>query len=181
MSDEELWTEAAEEAYASAPDDEVVLFTLEFRHSTFEDDEGDPTAIRVVINTENLVTTLEPEAPMNGGEEVEFIACHFGCVPPASDSDKIPEIDIWIDNVSRELSKHLEAASLSREPIEMSYREFLASDSSGPQYVIHGMTLREVTADVHRCSGKAAFYDLMNRAWLSDVYRPEDFPGLMRQ
>ena len=41
-------SQAIKEAYAAAPSDVVILHTLELRHPDFEDDDGNPTAIRVV-------------------------------------------------------------------------------------------------------------------------------------
>ena len=47
MTDTTL-SQALKEAYASAPSEVILLHTLELRHPSFVDDNGNPTAIRVV-------------------------------------------------------------------------------------------------------------------------------------
>jgi Domain of unknown function (DUF1833) len=63
-------TEALAEVYASNPQDEVVLNTLELRHPTFVDDAGNPAPIRVVADYASATATLETDAPLNAGEAV---------------------------------------------------------------------------------------------------------------
>ena len=82
MTDNTL-SEALKEAYASAPSETVLLHTLELRHPAFVDDNGNPTAIRIVRDNKNYICRLEDTAPLNPGEEVEFQAlpltlnCHL--------------------------------------------------------------------------------------------------------
>ena len=54
-----LLSEALREAYASAPSDVVILHTLELRHPSFLDDDGQPIAIRVVRDNQDLTARLE--------------------------------------------------------------------------------------------------------------------------
>jgi len=68
---------ALAEAYAAAPSDVVVLHTLELRHPAFRDDNGNPTAIRVVRDHADLVARLEASAPLNPVEMVTFTALAF--------------------------------------------------------------------------------------------------------
>ena len=60
-------SEALREAYASAPSDVVILHTLELRHPSFIDDDGDSIAIRVVRDNQDLKARLESSAPLDGG------------------------------------------------------------------------------------------------------------------
>ena len=60
--------EAIREAYASCPSDRVVLHTVELRHPAFVDDNGNPTAVRVVRNYEDEVTWRRI-MPLIGGTE----------------------------------------------------------------------------------------------------------------
>jgi hypothetical protein len=76
-------TEALAEVYASNPQDEVVLTTLELRHSSFIDDAGNPAPIRVVADYNDLVATLESDAPLNAGQSVTFTAVAFQFALPS--------------------------------------------------------------------------------------------------
>lgn len=116
-----LLSEALREAYASASD-VVILHTLELRHPSFLDDDGQPIAIRVVRDNQDLTARLEAGAPLNSGAMVTFIAMGFDLELPPIDTAPVPEISITLDNASREIVKHLDAASDSQSKIEVTYR-----------------------------------------------------------
>lgn len=73
MTDASL-SEALKEAYASADSEIIILHTLELRHPAFVDENGLPTAIRVVRDNVNHICRLEESAPLNAGQDVEFVA-----------------------------------------------------------------------------------------------------------
>ena len=77
--------QAIREAYASAPADTVILHTLELRHPAFADDDGRPTAIRVVRDHVDLTARLEAGAPLDAGEAVRFVALAFELELPPVD------------------------------------------------------------------------------------------------
>lgn len=173
--------QAIKEAYASAPIDEVILDTLELRHPSFVDDLGNPTAVRVVCGYENYSLTLEPNAPLQGGQTVEFIGCPFGFTLPEVGETSVPQLQIRIQNVSREVTKYLELASVSTVAIGVTYRPYLASDPSGPQMdPPYYMTLSKVVADVFQITGTATINDVHNWPFPAEKYTPERFPGLVR-
>lgn len=188
MSD--IWDEALAEAYQSAPTDDAILPTLELRHPSFLDAEGNVTPVRVVRDGGNEIDlesapeiygwmlTLEAGAPLNGGEEVLFQACHFDFSLPDQTQQKLPEVDVEIANVTRIVSKYLDAAVELGGIIEVTYREFLVSDTSSPKYILGGLSMSRVKSDVFKVTGSASFIDLVNRLFPRRVYRPEDFPGL---
>ena len=103
--------QAIREAYASAPADTVILHTLELRHPAFVDDDGRPTAVRVVRDHVDLTARLEAGAPLDGGETVRFVALSFDLELPPVDTAPVPEIAVTLDNVSREIVRHLDAAA----------------------------------------------------------------------
>ena len=109
--------QAIREAYASAPTDTVILHTLELRHPAFADDDGRPTAIRVVRDDVDLNARLEATAPLDAAEMVRFVALAFELELPPVDSAPVPEISVTLDNVSREIVRHLDAAATSRNTI----------------------------------------------------------------
>jgi hypothetical protein len=89
-------------------------------------------------------------------------------------------MEIAVDNVSREISRHLEQAVAVRAPIELTYREYLAADTSAPQRVMSGFTLREAVATIYRVTGRAGFLDFVNRTFPGLRYTREAFPLLAR-
>lgn len=208
MSDE-LWDAAVREAIATAPSDVVILETVELIHPAFVDDDGNPTAIRVVRHephTETwlqqqpdavaavldaldaearslvgLVARLEDDAPRDAGAYVSFVSLSFELDLPTEDSERIQEVDFAIDNVGREILDHLDAANLSQQAVEIRYRPYLSTDITVPR--MHPPMLFElgpVEADVFSIRGRARVFDLGQRAFPSDVYTAAAYPGLAR-
>ena len=174
-------SEAIREAYASAPSDVVILHTLELRHPGFVDENNQPMAIRIVRDHQDVTARLEQTAPLNGGERVQFIALGFELELPPVNTAPVPEISVTIDNVSRELIRHLDAAVESSEKIEITYRPYLSTDLEGPQMDPPiTLTLTEVEADISRVTGRARMLDIGNKRFPSQVYTASRFPGLTR-
>ena len=73
----EALSQALKEAYASAPSEVVILHTLELRHPSFLDEDGQHVAVKVVRDNQDLTARLEETAPLNPGEMVTFIAMGF--------------------------------------------------------------------------------------------------------
>lgn len=103
----DLLKQAIVEAYASSPSDVFIYHTLEIKHPDFKDDDGNPTAIRLVQGFQDISAKLE------NGEKVKFLAMCFELELPPVDTSAVPEISIEIDNVSREIIKHLDNAASS--------------------------------------------------------------------
>lgn len=174
-------SEALKEAYAAAPSDLVILHTLELRHPSFTDEDGNPTPIRVVRDNQDLTARLEASAPLNPGEMAPFIAMGFDLELPTIDTSPVPEITITLDNVSREIVKYLDSAAESQDKIEVTYRPYLSNDLEGPQMDPPiTLVLSEVTADVFRVTGRARMLDVGNKAFPAETYTATNFPGLTR-
>jgi len=174
-------SEAIKEAYASAPSEQIILHTLELWHPAFVDEAGLPTAIRVVRDHIDLDARLEASAPIDGGAIVRFVAMGFELDLPPVDTMPVPEITVTLDNVSREIVRHLDAAAESQSVIEVTYRPYLSTDLDGPQMdpPIH-LVLTEVEADVMRVTGRARMLDVGNKAFPGESYTAKTFPGLTR-
>ena len=199
---------ALAEAYASAPADVIVLHTLEIRHPSFVEN-GAAKPIRVVRNYEDtatwlslggaevraaldgldeearrkvgLVARLEADAPHDAGLLVPFVALGFELELPPVDAIPVPEIVVTLDNVGREITRHLDAAAVSRERIEVTYRPYLSTDINGPQMDPPlTMTLSEVEVDVFRITGRARVLDIGNKAFPGEIYTIKKYPGLRR-
>ena len=174
-------SEALREAYASAPCNVIILHTLEIRHPDFRDEAGNSTAIRVVRDQQDLFARLEASAPINAGQQVRFVAMGFELDLPPVDTAPVPEIVVTLDNVSREIVRHLDAAAESQAVIEITYRPYLSNDLEGPQMDPPiTLVLTEVEADVQRVTARARMMDIGNKAFPSRSYTAREFPGLTR-
>lgn len=175
------YEQAIAEAYASAPVDEVALHTLELRHPSFQLDNGQPTAIRIVSGYDSYSLRLEADAPLNPNQYVEFKDVAFSLELSGFEEGQVPFIQLAISNASREITKYLEQAILVLDPIEVTYRPYLASDPSGPQMNPPlNMTLTKVKVDVFQATGRASLEDVHNWPFPNRKYTARDFPGLVR-
>jgi len=100
---------------------------------------------------------------------------------PPVDTLPVPEITVTLDNVSREIVRHLDAAAESQAVIEVTYRPYLSTDLEGPQMdpPIH-LVLTEVEADIFRITGRARMLDVGNKSFPGISYTAKTFPGLTR-
>lgn len=176
------YTDAIQEAYASAPADVVTLDTIELYHPAFIDELGRPTAIRVVFGYQDWSLRLEPGAILGGGTYVKFLGCQFTVtLPEFTEDGSTPSIQLGIGNVSREITRNLEQAKQSLVPIKVTYRPYLSSDPSAPQMnppIV--MEMSEVDVDVFQATGTATLEDVHNRAFPFEKFTTERFPGLRR-
>lgn len=173
------YSEAIAAAYASAPEAEVLLDTLEFRHASFVT-AGLSYAVRVVNDHTELLAYLEDDAPLNPGEEVTFLPVQFGLTRPSeTDSGSTPEIEITVDNAARVLVPYLDAAKESRDPIQITWRPYLPSDLTGPHMNPPlTLSLRSVSLDMSRVVARAGFGNMSNRRFPALEYLSTKHPGL---
>lgn len=167
--------QAIREAYASAPQDVVILETLEWYHPTFA------APIRVVSDHADHTLTLEASAPRNAAEAVVFTAFPFRLLPPEVNEQGHVEMAIEIDNVSREIEDAFAAATAATEPVEVIYRTYLHTDASGPKNNPPlAFTVRGADADNFRLRVRAVYGDFVNRKFPGEKYTLARFPGLVR-
>lgn len=179
------WSDALAEAYASAPLADIILATIELRHPSFD------SPLRLVADTGQILSldpepvfghmlTLEADAPENGGESVQFFACGFDFSLPDQQEGQLPSVNVAIDNVAYLLTPELDKLVGVRAKLALTYREYLASDPTTPQFILNGLTMSNVASNLTRVSGQASFADLINRSFPGVVYRAKDFPGLVQ-
>ena len=165
--------EAIKEAYASAPSSEIDLLTIELNHPSFTQ------PLRVVRDNEKLTARLEESAPENPGEVVDFSPYAFDLDLPEMDEYGKPQITITIDNVGRDIMNYIEAAVRMRHKIEVIYRVYLKSDTSGPQNdPPMVMQIDSITATTKSITLVAGFADLSSRVFPKKLYTLEQFPSL---
>lgn len=168
-------SQAIQEAYASAPSDEVVFHTLELRHASW----GAP--IRVVRDVVDLTATLEPDAPLNPGEAVVFTGYAFNMDLPELSDSASPQVTITIDNVSLEIEDAILQATFSTDLVEVTYRAFLGSDLTQPANDPPlTLTLASISASQFQVTGNALLGDFGNRRFPFEQYTAARFPGLVR-
>ena len=167
------FTEAVKEAYASNEDNKIILSTLEI----YPDSLSPPA--RLVLDYEDFVGTLESTAPVDPSTQVTFQKCFFEISLPES-SDRLPQLQLKIDNVSQILGGYIETVIESREIIPVIYREFIESDvSPEPHYILKNMNLKNINVG-NSITGNLYFSDYSNRGFPNKYYTAERFPGLSR-
>ncbi len=176
-----MLSEALKEAYASAPSDVTILHTLELRHPTFFDDDGNRTAIRVVRDNISHFCTLEDTAPLDAGKTVEFIAMAFDLQLPPVETVPVPEITLTLDNVSTEIIQYLDNAIETQDMIEMTYRPYLSDDKSCPQMNPPiTLVITDIQVDVLKITATARMMDIGNKSFPAENYTVSIYPGLSR-
>jgi hypothetical protein len=175
MSDPAL-SAALQEAFASAPVDDIIHHTLEFRHAAFAE------PIRVVRDHADLTAALEADAPENPAEAVLFAGYGFTLQPPDVTTDPSPTLGIEIDNVDRTILAAVEASMVSTGAIEVTHRIYLASDLTAPQNDPPlTLTVAKINADLMRVRAGAGFADLANKKFPASEFSAESHPGLIQQ
>lgn len=174
--------QALAEAYASAPVDDIIIDTLELRHSSFYDAAGNRAAIRICRDRCDFQAHLEPDAPWDAGQLVTFVAVPFDFKLPGLAEGRVPQLELGIDNIDRSITAAVEMAYQQSDPIEATYRPYLSSDPSGPQMNPPiNMVLSRITVSVFRVTSTATLNDVHNWPFPSRTYNPADFPGLLRR
>lgn len=173
-------TEALAEAYALAPSDEVILNTIEVRHPSFVDEDGNPDSVWLVADQQDFAGTIEADAPVRGGETVTFLAFAFSFHLPPIEPGATPEIEIAIDNVTRDLIAQFDRAIEDPSPITMVYRPYLASDTTGPQMdPPPSFELSDIHVGVLRVTMRARTSVDLRGAFPRRLYDAASFPGLI--
>lgn len=164
--------DAQREAYAAAPTDTVLVDTLEFVHPSFSQ------PLRVVNDRQSLTATLEPDAPVNAGEDVTFAAFAFRLEPPEVGDGAAAELTITIDNVSTEIGRYMAAATLGNEPVRVIYRACIVKENEVELGARWEMSLVRAKANNFSVEATASFGDVINAAFPTEDYNATDFPGL---
>lgn len=176
------YEEAAKEAFATSPVDEVYYDTVELIHPAFLDGEGNQVTLRAVSGADPIMARLEVGAPFDSGELVEFRPIGFEIDLPGFSKDQTPTMKISISNLSREAVTYIERGSTMYEPIRMIYRPYLESRLDiGPDLnPPYEMQLGNVQVDVFRISATATMPNISNRAFPYLKYTLDKFKGLRR-
>jgi hypothetical protein len=186
----DLYSQALKEAYANATPGEVILQTIELQHDTFVDGSDDPIGIRMVRDPGTQIDaindiwgwmlTLESDASLNASESVPFVSCMFTLGLPEQNATQISDVSLEMDNVTAQISRYLETAVTVRSSMALIYREYLITDVTQPQFIMRGLSIKEIDSNIMRAKGAGQFVDLVNQAFPNKLYRPDEFPGLIQ-
>lgn len=169
-------TQAWREAAATVDASEVMLPTLELRHSQFLEG-ATLVAVRLVADTQDRTFRIEAGAPMNAGTLQPFLRCPFRIGYPRIGKFGA-ECPLAIDNVKREIHKYAQAAIQINEPIRVRFRGYLASDPEtvglGPyEMVLRGARFRGALLEASITTAMPR-----NMRVLTDVFDTVRFPAL---
>lgn len=174
------YSEAIAAAYASAPEEDILLDTLEFIFPNVVNEDGNPDGVRVVNNHTDLFATLEADAPLRPGEEVRFQRAGFDIRrPKESDSGTPADLDIKVDNVGKILAPYIVRAKETREPVVVIWRPYLLADLSGPHMLpVLTRVITTISADLSSVTAKATMVNYTNKRFPTSDYTSKKFPGL---
>lgn len=176
-------SDALAEAMALAPDDEIVIDTLEIRHPAFIDDDGNPDSIWLTTNEAEIEAAIEEGAAMKGGEMVIFRSFAFSLTLARIEPGVGAEIEIRVDNTDRRIVEALDRAATEPTKIIMCYRPYLSTDLVGgpqmippPEYV-----LSQAAAEALVVSGRARVAIDLAGPFPRYLYTATEYPGLLGQ
>lgn len=171
--------QALEEAYASAPQDLIVLDTIEVHHRTFD------VPIRVVRypvtgpTPDIFKLKLEPTAPLNPNEYVEFIGAPFDLKPPDQSVDSIGTFEIRIDGLDDQVDQYMENAAIDGGVLTAIYRTFIVGmEDQGPSSVWVGLELENPRIEGMTFIINAAVLRWAIRPY-GRIYTAMEYPGLV--
>ncbi len=172
--------QAIAEAYACAPQDVLILHTLEINHKTFNRPARGARWSGVGPEVEVFRCRLEGNALYNPGEVVEFVGLPFELVPPEKSETTPGEISLRVSGIGYELDNDLEAAALGGSAISCIYRSFIHGEElKGPAEVWPGITLTGPSSEgADNMTATGAVLNWINRKY-GRKYTPEGYPGLV--
>jgi hypothetical protein len=171
------YSAALAEAYASIDSNVRVISTLELSHPLFVsgirfmNERGE--VLRHEANQPVFGRVLNTEAETN----VEFAGSAFKIALPLNSSDGTGQIEITIDNVSREISDKLNLVVDSGQTLKILYREYIENEPD-PQYISAWLTVAEAKANLSTVLITAVFEDLNNQNFPKLKYTPDIFDAL---
>ena len=150
--------------YASAPEDELILITLELHLSPEH-------VLRVVQGFENQMLAVD-------GVYHEFTAAAISVALPSSNTRGQQTLRFSIGGVNHLAQKYIDEALEHSTPITLIYREYLESDKSVPARQPYVMNLSGLQLEGDGAQIEASYWDILNYAWPRQRYTEETAPGI---
>jgi hypothetical protein len=183
------YSEALQEALASAPADLSIISTLSIYYPGLVDEGGADADLFVYLGWEGDREVdgipykdfkLEEGATRRGGETVEFVAVPFNIILPDMTTNAMVKGKLVLDGVGQEVSTALLRAIELGASVEVTYREYLETlEMDGPQNdppIV--FNLQNVVVDNVQVTGDIGFGNLGNKKFPYVLYTSEAFPAL---
>ena len=150
---------AARENLLATSADEPFLVLLEITHADLA------VPVRVVNDTQNLTS--------NG---IEFIGCPFNVTLPDDVAGQMPQAQLEVDNIGRDLTQWLEF-SRGGQGARCRIIQVMRSD---PNTIEFDMTLDLTNMKItnETVSGSLGFENMLNRTGTIPTFTPQNAPGL---
>ncbi|MDR2892971.1 MAG: DUF1833 domain-containing protein [Deltaproteobacteria bacterium] len=172
---------ALAEAYASAPQNTILLHTLEVNHRSFTEPARVCRWSVTGPEPEVFHCQLEDNAPYNPGQVVDFIGLPFEITLPEKDTESPGQFTIKIDNIGDRFDEYLENAALHGGTITAIYRVYrkgFESSEDGPDSVYHSIKLHSPRQEGQAIVMDGAVLDWMFKKF-GKLYLAKDYPGLV--
>lgn len=150
--------------YASAPEDELILITLELRLS-------EDHVLRAVQGFENQMLGID-------GVYHEFTAAAISVALPSSNTSGQQSLRFSIGGINNIVQRYVDEALESSTPITLIYREYLESDKSAPARQPYIMAMSGIQLEGDEAQFEASYWDILNYAWPRQRYTEETAPGI---
>lgn len=173
------WSPEFEIAVAANDKTVQILETLELHHSAIVQN-GVRTAVRAVNDVKDWTFSLEADAPLQGGQAVEWTAIPFTWGEPSISEGQAPQADVRVDNVERELEPYLDAIETSFEPIVVIYRVYLSNRGNVVDRGPFRFVMKEIATDNGAVSGKVEIATPQNLKFGTRVYSADQFASLVQ-
>lgn len=180
LSTQQLLQKALMESFASAMQDIILLYTLEFNHPTFMEPARVCRWSAASPEPERFQCKLESNAPHNAGEVVEFIGLPFEIVFPDKSDANAGEFQFKVQGVGFELDADLEAAALNGGKITAILRIYIkGQELEGPAEVWRNIQIKNPSIDATTgdVTATGSFFDWIDRTFGYN-YTPGKYPAL---
>jgi len=162
--------------YATAPIDRYYIETLTLKHPIFREGDNSLGEFFMTNQRDGFTGTLEDS------RVVEFQPVPFTAIPPNSEEQSDVQLQVGIDNASRQLMLYIEKlGETPNVPIVVTYRVYLSDDlntvQNDPPLILDIISVRATQQLVSFTAGNSNQRD---KPFPSQLYTTELFPGLAR-
>ena len=88
--------------------------------------------------------------------------------------------EVLVDNVTKHLTPHLQAAVRVQATLWITYRQYVSSDLSEPKFRIANLWVNNVTTTPTGVRGTCKLINAHNRKFPNMIYNLDDFKGLKK-